>query len=469
MPAAPTLQIPARFTHFAVLTLTVAVFAAVVAFVTLQLRAGLREQVLLREAEMLSSVASMQLANSATRVAGLGLTEVPGELLEAVLQTSKYRGVIAIRLFDAGRQIANAFPYVWSEEPPDRDDWASLVADRPIARLRPRDSLAGLAGLAPAPGAPRTDVPLLETWVPLRRTHGAAIAGAAQFWIDGSAVAAEFSRHDRRLAVQATLAWFAGSLVIVAALSWALRRLAAANQELQAQGEDLHRANSELVLAAKTSALGAVTAHFIHEIKNPLAGLEVFVANQAEAGAREEGGQEQLAAADLTRRLRTMINDVVAVLRDEQHGAHFELTGAEVAALALAKAQPAADRHGVKLVPDLATTPALAGRRANLAGLVLQNLLQNAIEAAPAGGTVRLGARAAADGAVEFLVEDPGPGLPEGIRGRLFQSYASTKVGGSGLGLALSYQLAQQAGGRLELLRSDPHGTCFRLTLPPVV
>jgi C4-dicarboxylate-specific signal transduction histidine kinase len=66
---------------------------------------------------------------------------------------------------------------------------------------------------------------------------------------------------------------------------------------------------------------------------------------------------------------------------------------------------------------------------------------------------------------VEFLVEDGGAGLPEAVRGKLFQPCTSTKPGGSGLGLALSYQLAQQAGGRLELRRSDLQGTSFRLVL----
>jgi len=52
------------------------------------------------------------------------------------------------------------------------------------------------------------------------------------------------------------------------------------------------------------------------------------------------------------------------------------------------------------------------------------------------------------------------------VRARLFQPCASSKPGGSGLGLALSHQLAQQAGGRLELARSDSRGTSFRLVLP---
>ncbi|MBM3855383.1 MAG: sensor histidine kinase, partial [Verrucomicrobia bacterium] len=50
-------------------------------------------------------------------------------------------------------------------------------------------------------------------------------------------------------------------------------------------------------------------------------------------------------------------------------------------------------------------------------------------------------------------------------RARLFQPCASGKPGGSGLGLALSHQLAQQAGGRLELVRSTAEGTSFRLVL----
>ena len=113
---------------------------------------------------------------------------------------------------------------------------------------------------------------------------------------------------------------------------------------------------------------------------------------------------------------------------------------------------------------DMVATP-FAGRRANLAGLVLRNLLQNALEATPTGGSVRLTSCAVPAEAIAFLVEDSGTGLPDAVRARLFQPCPSSKPGGSGLGLALSQQLAQQAGGRLELVRSDPLGTCFRLVL----
>ena len=463
VPASPSP--PGRATQLTVVGLTVAVFAAVVAFVTLQLRDGLREQILSGKAETLAAVASMQLANGAEALAEVGLTDAPGELLAAVLKASKYRGVLAIRVFDAGRRFSGALPLELSDEPPSSEEWTT----RPFARMRPREKLQALAG-APGPArALASDEPLIEAWVPLRRSEGASLAGVAQFWIAGDELAAEFTSLDRRLALQAGIAWLAGAVVIVLVLGWAFRRLAAANHILEARTEDLQRANRELVLTAKTSALGTVTAHLIHEIKNPLAGLEVFMASQAEPGGREESGRELVAATELTRRLRTMINDVVGVLRDEQHGAHFELTCTELAQVTFERVRPAANLAGVRLVADIVEEASLPGRRANLTGLVLRNLLQNAVEASPPAGIVRLTGRTTPDGRWEFSVEDRGPGLAESVRARLFQPCASTKPGGSGLGLALSQQLAQQAGGRIELVKSDTEGTCFRLVLEPGV
>ena len=138
---------PGRSAQLAVVALTLAVFAAVVAFVTLQLRAGLRQQTLLRGAETLAAVASMQLANGAEALAEVGLTDAPGELLAAVLKTSKYRGVLAIRVFDAQRRFAGAVPLELSDEPPAEADWT----ERPLARLRSREKLRALTSASTEP------------------------------------------------------------------------------------------------------------------------------------------------------------------------------------------------------------------------------------------------------------------------------------------------------------------------------
>lgn len=460
---ASRLPLPGRFAPITVLAVTLAVFALVVGYVSFRLRSGLRDQVLRREAETLTEIASLQLANEAEALAAVGLADAPGELLSAVLKTSKLRGVFAVRVFDADKHFNGALPLPWSEMPPAAEDWERLETGRPIARLHRRESAAEVIGLAPTVPDERAGEPLMETWLPLRRGDEEKLAGVAQMWTDGQAIAGEFASIDRRLWWQAGMAWAAGAAIISVVMMWAFRRLAQANQQLRSRTEDLERANRQLTFAAKSSALGAVAAHLMHELKNPVAGLEELVGSRGESVRGADGG-ELAAASELTRRLRRMINDVAAVMRDEQQGADFELTGGEIAELALDKARPLAAPHRVTLVAEAGPTGGVGGRRANLAMLVLKNLLQNAIEASPPGGEVRVAVRAD-NGSIHFAVEDRGSGLPPAIRERLFQPVASPKPGGSGLGLALSQQLARQAQGRVELVRSDMRGTCFQLVL----
>jgi signal transduction histidine kinase len=441
-----------RFFHVGVLTLTVLVFAAVVAVVTSQLRTGLREQILRGEAKKLAAVVSMQLDNTEG--------DEPADLLYAALKTSKLAGVSGVRVYDADRRLSGAYPFSTSAESPPPRIWAR-VEQGGFARLHthlPEEQSLDLLSASDS---------FVEAWVPLRRSHSPALIGGAQFWIDGEDFVREVRDHDSRLWVVGGIAWIVGSIVIGVALRWAFRRLDSANWQLRARSEDLQRANRELVLAAKTSALGTVTAHLMHELKNPLAGLELIMAGQRELTPRTEtsAGGELAAASELTRRLRTMVNDVVGVLHDEQTRAEFELTCADIVEIVFAKVRPDASRRGVTLEAQAAPGVTVPGRRANLVTLVLRNLVQNAVEATPAGGVVRLSAQLAESGGAEFNVEDGGSGLPPAVRAQLFQPCASSKPDGSGLGLALSYQLAQQAGGRLELLRSSERGTCFRLVL----
>lgn len=95
---------------------------------------------------------------------------------------------------------------------------------------------------------------------------------------------------------------------------------------------------------------------------------------------------------------------------------------------------------------------------------VLTNLVRNAVEAVPVeGGSVTI-ACAAEGGRVRFRVTDNGPGIPPGLRGRLFTPFAKGARGGAGLGLWLSRRLAEEMGGRLEEAPEPPGG--FDLDLP---
>ncbi len=459
MPDAPATVTPGRFTPAVVVALTLGVFGAVVGVVTWQQRDDLSRQILQREAGRLEALATMQL-NLFAAETGTDPGEVPGAIRIAVLKAIRYGGVLGVRVFDVRGDVVGADGILGDPPAQAPGTIRRALAGEADVRLHLRSAEAELAFVEPV----GDDVRLIEAWVPLRRRSDAPVLGAAQFWLRGDEERAELARHDRRLWFTAGVAWLAGSLVILGAMAWAFRRLDNANRELRSRSEDLLRANRELVLAAKTSALGAVTAHLMHELKTPIAGLETIVAGQGDTDGRSGG--ELAAASELTRRLRTMVNDVVGVLRDEQHGAHFRLTAAEIAELLTQKVAAEARAGGVTFQAAGPDDVNVEGRTANLALLVLRNLVQNACEAVGAGGAVGVTGTRRSDGGIDFEVTDNGRGLPAAVRARLFQPCTSGKPGGSGVGLALSYQLALQAGGRLELVRSDERGTSFRLVLP---
>jgi signal transduction histidine kinase len=77
-------------------------------------------------------------------------------------------------------------------------------------------------------------------------------------------------------------------------------------------------------------------------------------------------------------------------------------------------------------------------------------------------------ARAVENG-IEMLFEDSGAGIPEEQRNNIFEPFYSTKDGGTGLGLTVSYNIVTSHGGTLDIIDGQSAGACFRLFLPTVV
>jgi signal transduction histidine kinase len=96
---------------------------------------------------------------------------------------------------------------------------------------------------------------------------------------------------------------------------------------------------------------------------------------------------------------------------------------------------------------------------------VFINLILNAVDAMPDGGVLKIIARQLKGGA-ELLFQDQGKGIPEAKQSNIFEPFFSTKDGGTGLGLTVSYNIVTAHGGTLELLPERGPGACFRIFLP---
>ncbi len=444
---------------------TLAVFGALVFGQAARLRQPLHTEVLKREAESIHAVAQMQIGAAQKRLEDLKLALSTTDVFNAVLESSRLQGVVNVQLFDHAGVLRESLPAVASDAAVGRAWWPNPLT-QPMARLHPDGSLEEVFGIPPEAGAEPTELPLLEIVVPLNVPHQTVSLGVARYWVTADAVAAELRHLDHSLFTQAAIGFAAGAALLIIVVVWTYRRLALAHQQLIEQSADLARANQELDFAAKTGALGAISAHLIHGLKNPLAGLEGFVTEAANSGADPVSGQARQIAMETAKRLRTLVNDVVAVLRDETTGsADYRVPLDEAVAGVENRTEPAAHAAGVKLVVAIEGRAELKARTANLAGLVLANVLTNAFEASRRGGEVRLDARGEGD-RIEFTVTDHGAGLPEAVRTSLFRPVMSAKPGGGGMGLAISHRLAKHAGGELSLLRTSETGTTFRLVVP---
>jgi two-component system sensor histidine kinase HydH len=105
------------------------------------------------------------------------------------------------------------------------------------------------------------------------------------------------------------------------------------------------------------------------------------------------------------------------------------------------------------------------GDQDQLQQLVL-NLVLNALDAMPHGGSVEVEPRPPRDEHVELLVRDTGPGIAPHILPKVFETFVSSKETGIGLGLPVSRRIAEDHGGSLTAYNLPAGGACFTLRLP---
>ncbi|MBI4590221.1 MAG: hypothetical protein HY725_15415, partial [Candidatus Rokubacteria bacterium] len=224
---------------------------------------------------------------------------------------------------------------------------------------------------------------------------------------------------------------------------------------------------ADMARRERLSALGDMAAALAHEIRNPLnavsMGLQRLRAEFRPAEADEFRHFVELMHEEV-RRLNAIVEQFLSLARPvalepDRFNASGFLT--EVATLVEADATSAGVRVVLSVPGDL---PAIVADRDHLKQVVL-NLVLNALQAMPEGGTLTLEAGTARE-ALVLTVADTGNGIPPEALPRVFDPYFTTKAKGLGLGLAIARRIVEAHGGRIEVESQPGQGSRFRVVLP---
>jgi signal transduction histidine kinase len=245
--------------------------------------------------------------------------------------------------------------------------------------------------------------------------------------------------------------------------------------------KDLTRVEQEVErerLRDRLAALGEMAAAIAHEVKNPLAGIEVMAGIlKRELPASEDA---QTILADIIKEAK-MANAIVLEVLEFVRPIRLQVEHIalpDVVRDAISMADSHVPKGDVRVSVDLGVdVPPIQGDPHQLRQL-FTNLLTNAFEALEGRGDVRINALAlAADEEavpgvepagpmVEVSVSDSGPGVPPEVADRIFSPFFTTKPQGSGLGLAIVRKIIDAHDGRIDIGGRQGGGTTFRVTLP---
>lgn len=433
----------------------IAVYAGMVLEFRTDLQREIHQKIIERDAAVLYPVAALQVAESEST--GSNQPPNPYAPLTALLKGVRQQGMLGIAVFNRDGNTIEAVPATQLFVELPIDDYLRLQRVGSIARYHPAFPLdqyfAGVAG-------ERRHAAVLEVLLALPDSHPSAWRGFVRYYIDARPLSRELAAIDHRIGRQTAVTLGLGAMVIGLVVTGSVLSLQRAQAVIEERNRRLTRANLELTLAAKVSVIGQITSNLIHGLQGAVAGLRSVVGSPD-----EQAGSNWESAAIYAERLQSMVQETVALLADTTANATYEFTGRELAAMIESRNKAAAVDKGVTLAIRVAFAEAIDSHRGSLLYLIANNLVQNAIAATEAGRGVSVSLAHPQHAAV-LEVEDEGSGIPEDLRGQIFEPGRSRRPGGSGLGLAISQLLARQIGAELALVSTGTTGTVFRLTMP---
>jgi signal transduction histidine kinase len=242
-----------------------------------------------------------------------------------------------------------------------------------------------------------------------------------------------------------------------------LNRLAQSHKELR-------ETQQQLIQSEKMASVGQLAAGVAHEINNPLGTILLYSHMILEKLENQETRREEL---ETIAKEANRCRDIVRGLLDFARQRKLQVENVDVnrileEALSLVAAQPSFQK--VKIQKTLAPVlPSTGGDPVQLKEVFL-NILSNAGEAMPKGGTVDVTSRFPDGGSnqIEIMIRDTGQGIPQENLDKIFMPFFTTKkIGqGTGLGLAIAYGIVKMHRGSIEVKSKVGEGTTFWVKLP---
>lgn len=242
-------------------------------------------------------------------------------------------------------------------------------------------------------------------------------------------------------------------LLILWVIFWILiRKISAKENLLTERTEVLQKTNEELSRAYKTTSLGAMTGHLMHGLRGQLTNLKNLL-------SEDDNVQEQIC------KIQELVQQSLGSIKEVSDiGISYSLTIEELFEVAKRQFSLVSCEATFTIEPADCLGESVNNLQANLALAILSNLFQNSADALE-GVNISLSCRKNKS-FIEIDISDNGTGIPSETLAHLFEPVESKKKGGSGIGLALSRQLAESMEGNLQVIISNNRGTTFRLSIP---
>lgn len=239
------------------------------------------------------------------------------------------------------------------------------------------------------------------------------------------------------------------------------------NKELADINARLQSAQQQLIQSEKLAAVGQLTAGIVHDVKNPLAVIKGLAEILQEEDGLNAFVREQLTLIrDNASRANTIVTDLLKFAR-QSTPEMMRRDLRETIHSSVRLTEYLARRGKVELTPQVPDEAVLVMYDAQQIEQVLINLIQNAIQAMPGGGKLRVGLTEA-DGVAVIQVQDTGIGIPAENLHRIFDPFFTTKPEGegTGLGLSVSYGIVRRHRGEIRAASIVGQGTTFTINLP---